>query len=95
MKNENSRNELETHQIIPMSARYNQRDSSLEDIQDFVGAFDQEEVQNRINQAIETCLTSDSYHFEKPIDREDLLYIMRNISKAVRALYVLFDKKAA
>lgn len=92
---ENSGNDGNIHQIIPISARFNQRDMSLQELEDFVGAFDQEEVQNRINQAIETCLTSDSYHFEKPIDRENLLYTMRNISKVVSALYILFDKKAA
>ena len=95
MNNDDLGNNTGQHQIIPMPVRYNQRETALQDLQDFVGAFEQDDVQERINQSIETCLTSDSHHFEKPIQREDLLYTMRNIAKAVKALYILFDRKAA
>lgn len=95
MGKKNSGNDRENVQVIPISVRFNDRDFSLKNIEDFVSAFHEDDVQNRINQAIETCLTSDIYYFTKPIDREDLLYIMRNISKVVQSLYVLFDKKAA
>lgn len=95
MKKDHLENDNPTHQVIPMYVTPNQREIALQDLADFVGAFDQNEVEERITQSIDTCLTADSYYFEKPIQRENLLYTMRNIAKVVRALYILFERKAA
>lgn len=95
MRKDNSENDSKTHQIVYMPVSQNQREAALKILFDFVGAFDEDEVQNRIAQAIDTCLISDIYYFEKAIERENLQYVMRNISKVAKALYVLFERKAA
>ncbi len=95
MNNGNSKNDNKTPQVVYMPVNQNQREAALKVLFDFVGDFDEDEVQNRITQAIDTCLISDIYYFEKAIERENLQYVMRNISKVAKALYVLFERKAA